>query len=217
MKIGILFIFILLFGACKTSSESEHLHQKSVYSIEDSIFTYRLFYDELPNGIIVLKKLEVINKKNRISILNDSLNFEIPKHYLSLTITEDFNFDGYNDIKIPNYYGVYTSSYSVWIFDSLRNSFQFNTALDEINNPVLLKECQEICSKYRVGLNEYYLLKFKWIKNELVLTEKYEERWTDKGHLTITKLLNNGGFISKDSLVNEKVVELMECDCLKIF
>lgn len=207
----ILFICFHLLVSCSYIDNAISKNQLINYTIEDSHFVYCLFYENEGNDFILLEKLKVSNKQTKVEVLNEKLNIEVPINYLQLNIAEDYNFDGHNDISLLTYVGSYNNNYTFWLYDSLTNNFKHFTELDNVYNPIFMKESKIICSKYRVGLSEFYFSKYIWDNNGIVLVEKYEEIWYDKGHLSITKRLDNGTYFTKDSLISDRFLNSLEC------
>lgn len=210
-KYFLLIIFFVIVG-CKDSRIKEH----KIININDKIytenfsdknFTYKVYYKKDTTNTIKLKNLIIsIDKKTIQEIKLDTI--EIPHLYFS--IDDDVNFDGYNDICILNYEGAYTKTFSFWLYDKNNNKFKHYKGLDEIQNPVIIKNKNEICSKWHSGVSDFYLEKYFWKDGSLILKEKYEESKTDKIRLTTTKLVN-GKYIVKNSIRKDNVVMFMDC------
>lgn len=204
----VIFISLIIFSCDKKSAVTD-LHIKEV---SGSKHQFRLKYNKKDSTeTIILKELEIkdiYTKKTKQVINLDTI--EVPVHSEVLNITQDVNFDGHDDIQILNYEGSYNSCYSFWLYNNSTDSFDHYKRLDGVNNPVILKETKEICSKYRIGLSEFYFEKYFWENNTLILKEKYKEFWSDKGILRITKLTNEG-YMTNDSIILERMVEKISC------
>src|SRR5690606_31732773 len=152
--------------------------------------------------VAILKVLEIEDthtRKIKQVITLDAI--ELTEHSIMLDITEDVNFDGYYDIMVLNYECSYNSSYSFWIYNKSNKKFDHCKEIDEVNNPIILIENKEICSKWRSGLSEFHFEKYYWKNDSLTLKEKYEEYWTDEGTLKITRL-SQEGYTTKDSVIS---------------
>lgn len=207
----ILFLYFNLLVSCSYVDDFVATNQLTNYTTEDSHFIYCVFYENIGNDLIHIEKLKVSNKQTKEEVLNENLNIEVPINYLQINIAEDYNFDGHNDISLLTYAGNYNNNYTFWLYDSLTNDFKHFTEMDNIYNPFFIKGSKIICSKYRVGLSEFYFSKYIWNHNKIQLVEKYEEIWYDKGHLSITKRLDNGTYFTKDSLISDMFVNFLEC------
>lgn len=216
MKI-IIIPLILILNSCvyekNNISDTVSSVKNSIFKkeIEDSLFVYQLIYTKSDSEIIKMKQLKVKDKISKDIVLLEELDIEIIENYFFFSVKEDFNFDGFNDIQLLNYSGAYNSCYSFWLYDNKNNRFNHHKGLDEMYNPIILNDKKQICSKYRVGLSDFIMEKYFWEKDSLILFEKHEEYWTDKGHLIITKLVN-GEYNTKDSIINYKMIELFNCN-----
>lgn len=216
MKKIIIIISILITCSCaKKKNIKENLKSGRdtifIKELSDNSFIYRLTYlkDSVQN--LTLEKLEIKQKSKGVIIQQDKLEInEISENCFYFSIDKDINFDGHNDICIKNYEGAYTSTYSYWLYDEKSIRFKHCKVLDEIKNPAIIKDKKELCSSWHSGLSEFHLEKYFWEKDSLILKEKYEESWTDKGYLKTTKLVNNR-YIIKDSVIKKNIVMFMKC------
>lgn len=208
MKVFLLIFSSLVIYSCVRKNNISNIHIKEISNTE---YIFCLKYVKMDStDIIVLKKIEIkdIYTKKINQIINlDAI--EVPR--IDIDVTEDVNFDGYNDIKILNYVGAYNSCYSFWLYNNLTNNFDHFKELDKINNPIILKGKKEICSKYRIGLSEFHFEKYFWSNDTIVLKEKYEEFWAEKGILKTTKLIDKN-YIHKDSIILDRFVEARKCE-----
>jgi len=209
MKLFLLILFSWVTLSCNEKSVYPILYTKEV-SNKGRLFSLTYTKDSTDTAILKNLSIKNIYTGKTIQLINlDTI--EIDEKRIFLSIDEDVNFDGHNDIQVLNYTGAYNSCYSFWLYNSSTNSFNHYKILDEVNNPIILKEKKEICSKYRVGLSEFYLKKYFWKNNTLILKEKYEELWSENGIFKIIKLTDNG-YISKDSIILDRKIEAMNCE-----
>lgn len=213
-----LFSFLLLFG-CKENSEKKIVNKSKkeniIYTKELSndkyIFNFSYVKDSLNPEITRFKEISIIERNRNLEIQIIKIDtIEMNERNMFFSIDTDINFDGYNDLCVLNYEGNYNNSYSYWLFNEKNNNFQHYKGLDNIYNPEVISEKKIICSKWHSGVSSFYLEKYFWNKDSLILKEKFEESWTDKGHLTVTKLIK-GKYTVKDSIIKDNLVMFMKC------
>lgn len=194
--------------------ENKLVEMKTLHkSLSDNLHKYDLYYvkDSLKSDNVKFDKIVITNLKSGTEIQKIKIDtIEMDENNIHFSIDNDVNFDGYKDIGLLSYKGNYNTSYSFWLFDKKAGQFKYNKNLSNIYNPAFLDNKKEICSKWHSGLTEFYLEKYFWKNNVLVLKEKYEENWTDKGNLKVTKLVN-GTYVKKDSIIAERYVENLLC------
>lgn len=210
MRIFILILSSFILFSCNKRNIASDLYSKEV-SNSEYLFSLKYIKPD-STDVAILKELEIIDTHTRkIKQVINLDTIELPEHRIMVNVTEDVNFDEYNDIMVLNYAGAYNSSSSFWLYNKSTKKFDHYRELDEVNNPIILIENKEICSKWRIGLSEFHFEKYYWKNDSLTLKEKYEEYWTDKGILKITKLTNMG-YITNDSIILERIVEKMSCE-----
>lgn len=210
MRTFILILSSFILFSCNKRNIVPDLKSREV-SNEDYLFSLK--YTKADSAAVtVLKGLEIVDihtRKIKQAINLDTI--ELPEYSIMLNVTEDVNFDGYNDIKVLNYAGAYNSSSSFWLYNKSTKKFDHYKKLDEVYNPIISTGNKEICSKWRIGLSEFYFEKYYWKNDSLILKEKYKEYWTDKGTLSITKL-SNEGYTTKDSVISKSMIDTMNCE-----
>jgi hypothetical protein len=197
-------LFVLLLS-CKEKQYNKTVNTSvkvdTLYKqLSDNLHKFKLFYiiDYSKPDIIKCEKIIITNFKDGVKVQIIKIDtIEIYKKNIYFSIDDDVNFDGYKDICLLNYEGNYNNSYYFWLFDKKSNQFKHYKDLDNVYNPAIIKEKKEICSKWHSGVSEFYLEKYFWKNDSLVLKEKYEEYWQDKGQLLITRLIN-GKYIVKE-------------------
>lgn len=206
----------LLLLSCSNSNSNlskERLIETNLLhlNVEDSLFIYTLLYtNSYENGITFLK-LGAKNKDSGDQFFESYLNINLPSETTSNIILKDINFDGLNDIQLPNYIGQYNTSYSFWIYNESLSTFVHQIQLDSIYNPKFNPNLELVCSNYHIGISDYYHETFFWKNDTLILKEKFEEKWSDIGKLTVTKLLKSNEYVTKDSIIFDKFVENLKC------
>lgn len=208
MRNFLLFISYMLLS-CSEESAVPQIHTKEL-SNEDYLFN--LIYTKDSTETVAFKELIIKDGntgkiKQKISL--DAI--EVNVNPISIFIDKDVNFDGYNDIGLINYNGNYNRSFSFWLFDEHNKSFKHYKELDSIYNPVFLKDQKVICSQWHIGSTDFYLEKYFWRNDSLILKERYEEYWTDTGRLSITKLIDDQ-YVKKDTLIADQYMSKMKCE-----
>jgi hypothetical protein len=205
---SILFLsFIWILVSC-TQMNSQNFKTFSI-SKKDNVYT--LFYYE--DSLIHIDKLvitcENCEKKEMLLQLNKELDFLSDKNLLMQI--EDYNFDGHEDVVILSYQGLYNLTYSLWLYNPVNKNYFEYPNFSDIVNPSVINQTKTICSNYHVGLNEFYLIRYKWHQNVLKIVEKYEEFWDDSGHLIHTTISENGEENRQETEIKEPIVSFMEC------
>jgi hypothetical protein len=106
------------------------------FTINDNlpVFNFHLVGDPKNN---LISKIEVLDGANNVSIqtlaVADGQPFTSDEEYF---LTEDFNFDGYKDIKLLYSAGATgNTSYYVWLYDPAKKQFVENTDLSDLTSP----------------------------------------------------------------------------------
>ena len=219
MKFIILLLTSMIFFSCNEKIKIKKMVDKkkidTLYIRELSnksyMFNFSYMKDSTHPDVIKCKKIVITDLSRGLQIQEIKIDtIEMYERNIYFSIDEDVNFDGYDDICVLNYEGAYTSTFSFWLYDKKNIQFKHYKSLDEIQNPVIIKEKKEICSSWHSGVSNFYLEKYFWQNNSLILKEKYEESETDKKRLTITKLVNNK-YEVKNSVIKDNVVMFMNC------
>ncbi|MCQ4140888.1 hypothetical protein [Chryseobacterium sp. EO14] len=127
-------------------------------------FKYQIFCEEQKNGVINYKKIDVLKSGKlfqRFHVDKDS-TFIYHDYEVDFSYNEDWNFDGYKDIKLTQRAGMVDQSYYLWLFDKKSGKYQLNSTFKKILNPVLHKENKEITSEYHIGSVEYHYETYKY-------------------------------------------------------
>lgn len=112
------------------------------------------------------------------------LMFEALSHPLINSLsTDDFNFDGYQDLKVQSWSGATgNTGYSVFLYRPSLGRFVYNKELSTIGNPKADPEAKVINGRWngghagRIGGQETY----RWIRGTPVLVERVETDWLEK-------------------------------------
>jgi hypothetical protein len=219
MRIFILLLTAMIFFSCKENVKPTRMtdYKKTdtlyIKELSNELYKFNFSYskDSQHPHIIKCKKILITDLSRGLQIQEIKIDtIEMNERNIYFSIDEDVNFDGYSDICVLNYEGNYNSSFSFWIFDKENENFKYYKGLDNIYNPAMLSDKKIICSKWHSGLSNFNIEKYFWQNDSLILKEKYEENWMDKGYLTITKLVNKK-YVVKDSIISDRVVEKMNC------
>lgn len=209
IKKTMLFFLVLLFIGCKKNEN------KNYFLKEDSNKEYYLYYSQDKNNELKVERF-IIKDKSTKNVQKIDLSFidELFSKYQSDFFLQDVNFDGINDIMIPNYIGTTDEKFSFFIYDKKNQSFYHKKELDNILNPEIITSKKQICSKWHYVTTSYNLYKYSWVGDSLMINEKYEENWSPydgKGYLKISKF-ENGKWDISEKEIKQRFVENMKCD-----
>ena len=201
MKATLFIILLIVLFSCKKEtnkvSKIKHVTVKKENN-QGKFFMYysKDKYDEASFDSIIIKNK--FNKK--IQKIKFKKDYFLPSWQADFSVSEDINFDGFNDLKVINYYGLYNYSYSFWLFKSEKHYYKHVSDLDSIYNPGIDNEKKEINSEWRVAFQSYHFEKYFWKNDRLILKEERIEETTNSGdtmHVHTRKLVN-GNYIVKD-------------------
>ena len=136
---------------------------------EGNDFLYQLFCIERKSGIIDFTTIKVFKKNKLVQKIKVDSAYAYEERNIHFSVEQDVNFDGFNDIELMNWNGMYASTSSFWLFDKIKNRYFHYKPLEHIPNIEINNEKKEIISDYRVGLGEFGNKVYKWRKNELYL------------------------------------------------
>ncbi|RZJ66656.1 MAG: hypothetical protein EOO50_09025 [Flavobacterium sp.] len=178
-----------------THENREHSFELYCTKIKDG--TYRA------DSMMIQKKL--IKDKTQIVKFTTDWTFS---HFseMSFTISQDVNFDGFSDISVSNYTGMYTMTLCFWLYDQESKSFVHEPSLDSIANPDFDARTKRIYSSWHVGLSEFGEDVYAWKNGKAVLLESIVENRDFGGADSLyyhSKRLINGTYIEKDSIVRK--------------
>lgn len=112
------------------------------------IYTFRL----IGNQYNTIDRIEII--KGSENTVNQTLEADIEEPPLSKSeffSAEDINFDGYEDIRLMNWWGATgNTGYVYWLFDPQKSLFARNNDLSNLSNPMPHPETKTITT-YGVG------------------------------------------------------------------
>lgn len=184
-------------------SDIENKLNDSVYVIKNETpeSFVDLFYSKNQNKEVTFDSIIITNKSNK-----NSQKIKLKKDYFlsdweteySLSVKEDINFDGFNDISLINYKGNYNSSYSYWVYKKNSKKYKHITSLDSIYNPVFDTDKKEIYSEWRVAFEEFHFEKYFWKNDQIILKEeniKYSTHDSINPEVEYSRKLINGKYI----------------------
>jgi len=122
--------------------------------------------------------------------------------------TKDFNFDGYKDIALLNWWGASANrGYTVWLYNKSNNTFKKDDFFDDISSPSLDNAKKQLTTYFNYGIDEYLIKTYQFIedKYELLIEEKYWRKEYENGH----DAMKDSSIVYNDSLklVSRKILE----------
>ena len=151
-----------------------------IYKINPSLPDFKfVVYKDSFNFFITDLKIYQINdtiEKQHIKLEGDSYwGMEGEREYF---LVQDFNFDGYKDIMIMNWFGSGGESYQVWIYDPKKNIFSTKDFFLNLSNPSINYAKRELTLYDRAGQGENNTRIYKFYANKYHLI-KEERNWTE--------------------------------------
>ena len=192
------------------------IKQKSKFiSFKNNNDKIEIYYSKKDSVNLLLDSIMIKNDKNNYQIINlIAQNIIISKPSLEniVSFKKDFNFDGFQDIEIyrPDLSG-YNSLSNHYLFNKNNNKYEENLGLDSIYNIEIIINKKEVCSKWHTAMSAFYITKFCWQKNKLNIVESYEQNNSVDGKTYLT-IIKNNKIISKDSIIQNSIVDLMNCN-----
>lgn len=121
---------------------------------------------------------------------------------------KDFNFDGYKDIALLNYWGSSANRfYTVWIYNKLKNTFEKDDFFEEISSPEPDTTKKQLTTYFKYSDGEYLISTYQYIGNkyELIIEEKYWRKQYENGY----DAMKDSSIVNNDSLklVIRKILE----------
>lgn len=107
----------------------------------------------------------------------------------------DFNFDGYQDLRLMTSWGATGNHvYSVWLYDPVTHRFVYNNALSQLNNIDIDLASHTIQSHGNSSADSWGGSSYRWENNTLVLIEAYGQDYDLKTQTyTCTKVTQQNG------------------------
>lgn len=97
--------------------------------------------------------------------------------------TADFNFDGYQDLKLLATWGATGNrAYLCWLFDSKTGAFSFERSLLDLGNPTPDPKTRTISTRATGGMAGQVYTKgtYAWKSGTLALTRRERQAWNEK-------------------------------------
>jgi hypothetical protein len=133
-------------------------------------YSYVLKGRQETNEVISFKSINIFFKgKLHQKIIFDTVSV-LRETEAYCSVSEDVNFDGYNDLEVVNQVGNYWSSSSFWLYDKKAKKYEYYKPMDTIVNPVVDSKNKSITSNYHVGPTDYYYKVYEWKNHKLVMT-----------------------------------------------
>jgi hypothetical protein len=125
---------------------------------------------------------------------------------MGFSIADDANFDGFRDLCLSNYTGMYTTTLTFWLYDQKRKKFVHEPSLDSIQNPNFDAKTKRILSSWHAGLSTFNEDVYAWKNGKAILMESVVENRnypeSDGVHYEVRRLVN-GKYVEKDSVVKK--------------
>lgn len=120
----------------------------------------------------------------------------------------DFNFDGYKDIALLNWWGASANrGYTVWLYNKSKNTFEKDDFFDDISSPSTDSTRKQLTTYFKYGVDEYLINTYQFIENkyELVIEEKYWRKQYENGY----DAMKDSSIVYNDTLklVTRKILE----------
>jgi hypothetical protein len=187
-------IFILIaFGFYNCKNENTN----SAADIQDSVLMESNFNFELIGAITDKMKIVTavkVMKKGSSTVYQMLEGFEATVQENEQVIIEDFNFDGYADIRLLQYLPETANiPFFYWLYNPKTKKFERNNALEVIKSPTLDVENEHILSQWTKGDNIQGTDFYRFIGNEIKIVKQETEEFTDSVNyiLTIKEVLGD--------------------------
>ncbi|WP_395065564.1 XAC2610-related protein [Flavobacterium sp.] len=188
--------------------DAENKINDSVYCLKKSNNEgyFYMYYSKDENENISFDSIKIENKfDKKIQKIKFKKDYFLSSWQADFWLEDDVNFDGFKDLKIINYNGLYNTQYSFWIYKNKDHIYKHAFALDSIYNPGFDATKKEIYSEWRVALESFHYETYFWKNNKLILKEERIEDLTnnsDSIHV-FTKKLVGGKYIEKEVNVKQ--------------
>ena len=152
------------------------------FSIHPSIpiLKFVLIGDSIDNSIV-----EIIVYKNTDTIPFQEIIIdeviEPPVKETEYFVTCDFNFDGYKDIMLLEFWGTTGNRiYKGWLFNPGNMKFESNDFLSAVYSPEFNYDKKEFTTFDKGGFGEYYYSTYKYIRGKFILIREKSHYWDNK-------------------------------------
>jgi hypothetical protein len=180
--IGILLVFVFFNCENKDSNKAEDIDGKAAAV---SSFNFTLI-GEVTDKMKNVTSIEVKEKRKsaKYQVLE---GFEAMVQENEQVIVEDFNFDGYADIRLLQYLPETANiPFFYWLYNPKTKKFQRNTALEIIHSPILDIENEYILSQWTREDNIQGTDFYRFVGNQIKLVKQETEEFTDSINYTLT-------------------------------
>jgi hypothetical protein len=146
-------------------------------------------------SLILINKIDVFPAKaaSAVQTLVTHMS-EPPLEGTDYLLTEDMNFDGYNDLKLVTSAGATGNThFDIWLFDATSSQFTFHEGLSGLTNPRTDLKNKTVNSFSHSSAAEFENQTFIWQSGQLVLTREVVQMYnqaTDKITCTISERQN---------------------------
>lgn len=183
--------------------DAENKINDSVYLLKKSNNEgkFYMYYSKDKNEDVSFDSIIIKNNFNKkIQKIKFKKDYFLSSWEADFWLEDDVNFDGFKDIKVINYNGLYNSKYSFWVYENKEHIYKHDLALDSLYNPGFDTTKKEIYSEWRVALQTFHFETYFWKKNRLVLKEERVEDMSNSSDSThvYTKRLVGDKYIEKE-------------------
>lgn len=175
-------LFIFIFYNCENKNKSEDIDEKNVTV---SNFNFKLI-GAVNDKMKIVTSIEVKEKgsSKRHQILD---GFEATVQENEQVIIEDFNFDGYPDIRLLQYLPETANiPFFYWLYNPKTTKFQRDTMLEIIHSPILDTKNEYILSQWTKEDNVQGTDFYKFVGNQIKLVKQETEEFTDSINYVLT-------------------------------
>ena len=184
MRHLVLILLAFVFFNCEdgNSKRAEDIEEK-VLAVNN--FNFELIGD-ITDKMKTVTAIKVVKKgsTNQYQMLD---GFEATVQENEQVIIEDFNFDGYVDIRLLQYLPeIANIPFFYWLYNPKTEKFERNAQLEIIHSPILDTKNEYILSQWTKGDNIQGTDFYKFIGNEIKLVKQETEEFTDSVNYVLT-------------------------------
>ncbi len=146
-------------------------------SSETPEYLFKIYgYKNEDNFSYSANRIVILDKDDNSEKIIQEITFGDTQTYDSVSlgfVMEDMNFDGFNDIRIQSFVPAGPNTpYYYWLWD--KDSFKYvrNNDLEKITAPEFDNENELVISYIRISAVEYWIHKYKYENDTLILVEE---------------------------------------------
>lgn len=218
----ILCVFLFLLGSvslCLAADEPELLKDSKREKIYKVIvnpnlkpFLVHLIYKnatapEIHELVVRQLKIYTQGSKSPVQVLPANMLYP-PYQDEQFFLTEDFNFDGYDDLMLLEGWGARLRQYEIWLFDPKSKRFIYNADLSDLMSPNADKNKKIITTWYNRGsaARDYQYTEYKWKGKRLIKILEVDQKGIEenKFHKIIKELHNGKLEVTTDKILSDE-------------